>query len=58
MPVIVPSTAELTAFDMVIQPIFTQIRNLRAENERLATTRDTLLPRLMSGELDVANIEI
>lgn len=58
VPVIVPSTAELTAFDMVIQPIFTQIRNLRAENERLATTRDTLLPRLMSGELDVANIEI
>ena len=58
VPVIVPSTAELTAFDMVIQPIFTQIRNLRAENERLATTRDTLLPRLMSGELVVANIEI
>lgn len=58
VPVIVPSTAELTAFDMVIQPIFTLIRNLRAENERLATTRDTLLPRLMSGELDVANIEI
>ena len=58
VPVIVPSTAELTAFDMVIQPIFTQIRNLRAENERLATTRDTLLPRLMSGELDVSDIDL
>ena len=56
--VIIPSKAELKAFDATIQPIFTQIRNLRAENDRLATTRDTLLPKLMSGELDVSDIDL
>lgn len=56
--VVIPSTAELQSLDSVIQPIFAQIRNLRAENERLATIRDTLLPKLMSGELDVSDIAI
>ena len=58
VPVIIPSDGELKAFDATIQPLFAQIRNLRAENDRLAYTRDTLLPKLMSGELDVSNINI
>lgn len=58
VPVIIPSEAELSAFDSVIQPIFAQIRNLRAENDRLAAIRDTLLPRLMSGELDVSDLDL
>ena len=58
VPVVIPSIAELQAFDSVIQPIFAQIRSLRAENDRLAAIRDTLLPKLMSGELDVSNIAI
>lgn len=58
VPVIIPSKAELSAFDSIAQPIFAQIRNLRAENDRLAAIRDTLLPRLMSGELDVSDIEL
>lgn len=53
--VVIPSEAELSAFNSIVQPIFAQIRNLRAENDRLAATRDTLLPRLMSGELDISN---
>lgn len=56
--VVIPSTAELQSFDSIIQPIFSQIRNLRAENDRLAVIRDTLLPKLMSGELDVSNLDI
>ena len=52
------SEAELSAFNSIVQPIFAQIRNLRAENDRLAATRDTLLPRLMSGELDVSSIDL
>ena len=55
--VVIPSEAELSAFNSIVQPIFAQIRNLRAENDRLAATRDTLLPRLMSGELDVSSID-
>ncbi len=58
VPVIIPSEAELSAFDSIAQPIFAQIRNLRAENDRLAAIRDTLLPRLMSGELDVSGLDL
>lgn len=57
VPVVIPSEAELSAFNSIVQPIFAQIRNLRAENDRLAATRDTLLPRLMSGELDVSSLD-
>lgn len=58
VPAIIPSKEALSAFDDLIQPIFAQIRNLRDENAHLADLRDTLLPRLMSGELDVSNIKI
>lgn len=57
VPAIIPSGDTLSSFDELIQPIFSQIRNLRDENARLINLRDTLLPRLMSGELDVFNIE-
>lgn len=55
--VIIPSQEELKFFDETIQPIFAQIRTLREENDRLTATRDTLLPRLMSGEIDVSELE-
>lgn len=58
VPAIIPSKEALSAFDDLIQPIFAQIRNLRDENARLADTRDTLLPKLMSGELDVSDIDL
>lgn len=56
--IVVPSEKELRVFDESIQPLFAEIRNLRAENDRLATIRDTILPRLMSGEIDVSNIDL
>ena len=55
VPAIIPSKEALSSFDDLIQPVFAQIRNLRDENAHLADLRDTLLPRLMSGELDVSN---
>ena len=58
VPAIIPSKEALSAFDDLIQPVFAQIRNLRDENAHLADLRDTLLPRLMSGELDVSNIDL
>ena len=57
VPIVIPSKAELKAFDESIQPFFAEIRNLRAENDRLATIRDSMLPRLMSGELDVSDLD-
>lgn len=56
--VVIPSKEELQTLDATIQPIFAQIRNLRDENEKLAATRDTLLPKLMSGELDVSALDL
>jgi type I restriction enzyme S subunit len=42
----------------LISPIIKMLKQNEMENERLAALRDTLLPRLMSGEVDVSNIEI
>ena len=58
VPAIIPSKEALSAFDELIQPIFAQIRILRDENARLAELRNTLLPKLMSGELDVSDIDL
>lgn len=58
VPTIIPNKPALTAFDKLIQPIFALTRNLRDENERLIQLRDTLLPKLMSGEIDVSKITI
>ena len=58
VPAIIPSKQALGDFDEIIQPIFAQIRNLRDENTNLAQLRDALLPKLMSGKLDVSNIDL
>ncbi|WP_337366402.1 restriction endonuclease subunit S [Phascolarctobacterium sp.] len=58
VPAIIPNEDVLRAFDKLIQPIFAQIRNLRDENARLANLRDCLLPKLMSGELNVSDIDL
>ena len=58
VPVIIPRVETLKDFDDIIQPIFAEIRNRRAENTSLAALRDTLLPKLMSGELDVSDIDL
>lgn len=58
VPVVIPGKETLNAFDELIHPIFAQIRNLREENIRLAKLRDILSPKLMSGELDVFDIEL
>ena len=54
--IVIPSREELAKMNSIIQPMFSQIRTLRSENEILASIRDSLIPKLMSGELDVSNI--
>lgn len=56
IPIIIPSEPEIKKFDLLIQPIFAQIRNYKAENNLLSNLRDSLLPLLMSGKLDISNI--
>lgn len=56
-PVVIPTEAELRDFDKVAQPILRQIHINSDENTYLAALRDTLLPKLMSGEIDVSKID-
>ena len=58
VPAIVPDNVSLKAFADFCDSIFQEQRTLEAENRRLSTIRDTLLPKLMSGELDVSEIEL
>ena len=53
MQMLQPSDKIIDAFHIQVNPIFEKIRNLTKENSRLSLLRDTLLPRLMSGELEV-----
>lgn len=45
-------------YTSIVTPIFEMIGHNKEENARLALTRDTLLPKLMSGELDVSDIDL
>lgn len=54
----VPSIKTLTAFDEIVDPIYKKIWANQSENERLTSVRDTLLPCLMSGEIDVSDIDL
>lgn len=56
MEVFLPPSEKIQAFDEIIQPIFGLIKKLRLKNSNLRATRDLLLPKLISGELDVSNL--
>ncbi len=58
MAIIIPDNESIAHFEDVVAPMDAQIRCNHEENLRLASIRDTLLPRLMSGELDVSEVEI
>lgn len=58
MPILIPSKSELEQYNEVVSPIISQITLLVEENKRLSAMRDTLLPKLMSGELDVSEIDL
>ena len=53
-----PSERVLNDFQTVISPLFEAMRNIARENKSLAALRDTLLPKLMNGEIDVTNVRI
>lgn len=52
-----PTTEEIATFSAVVAPMYAQIRVNSIENARLKSLRDSLLPRLMRGEIDVADID-
>lgn len=58
MPILIPSNDVLDKFERIVAPMDLIIRNNYDESCRLQDIRDTLLPRLMSGELDVSDLDI
>ena len=58
MEALVPSINDMNDFDTTVKPLFERILANQYENQRLAALRDTLLPKLMNGEIDVSAVEI
>ena len=52
--IIIPTDEILEKYNKLIQPIFKKIRNNHQQIQTLTQTRDTLLPKLMSGEVRVS----
>lgn len=58
MPIIIPTKGEMDRFEEIVAPMDAAIRNNYEEICRLEAIRDSLLPRLMSGELDVSDLDL
>ena len=58
MPILIPADEQIEKFELIVAPMDAAIRNNYDEICCLQAVRDSLLPRLMSGELDVSNIDI
>ena len=58
MPIVLPSEEQLLDYNRVVIPLIDQIVNLIKESKLLASLRDALLPKLMSGEVDASAIQL
>lgn len=58
MPFVIPTDAELVSFHSATAPMFEMIKTRQRETTRLAELRDSLLPKLMSGEIDVSAVQL
>ena len=57
VPTIMPDMRTIQRFNAFCEPLFKEQEVLEAENHRLSTLRNSLLPKLMSSDLDVSNID-
>ena len=58
MPLYVPDDKTLSIFEETVTPMYSQMQENEKQSANLANIRDTLLPRLMSGELEVSDIDL
>lgn len=58
LPVLQPSDDVAEAFERLVRPVFEQVQQLTEQNAKLAKARALLLPKLMSGQLDVSGIPL
>ena len=53
LPILIPDNSNMEKYTNVIEPIFKQMKQLENENKKLSNLRDTLLPKLMNGEIEI-----
>jgi len=58
LPILIPSSEVVDAFDKTVDPMLALLFRLAKENMVLHRTRDSLLPRLISGDVDVSKLDI
>ena len=58
LPILIADDATEATFTTLLHTVYEQIEHNNRENEKLSTLRDSLLPRLMSGEIDVSAIQL
>lgn len=58
IPCVIPSKERINEFNDTAQPLFDLIISNQRENQQLSELRDSLLPKLMSGELDVSDLDL
>ena len=56
-PIVLPTENELEEFNAIAFPVIEQINSNKVENKRLSALRDALLPKLLSGEIDISTID-
>lgn len=58
VPVLIPPSEIVRRFEKTIEPVSKEILNMQRKNTNLRRTRDLLLPKLISGEIDVSDLDI
>lgn len=58
MEIAIPSVSTLEKFETLVSPMYQTMQENNKQSTKLAELRDTLLPKLMSGEIDVSDIQL
>lgn len=58
LKIVIPPENAISEFNFTIKPIFSLIRSNQDENKSLSELKDNLLSKLMSGEIDISNLDI
>lgn len=58
VPILIPDSETLNNFELLAGKLMEQYQSNLLESRKLAELRDTLLPKLISGEIDVSNLQL
>ena len=58
MEVVIPSAPVLEEFETLVTPMYEAMEANNVQSQALSKMRDTLLPKLMSGEIDVSSVQL